>query len=225
MRGGVLGNNFKAQKICDIGAGMGANIYYMHQCYPQNTYVGIEYDGENVIRGNQLLKQYSQNIESEKVSLVQGDWYNLMDGHINQYDGIVSYQTLSWLPGYEKEINCLIKLNPEWIAITSLFYEGNIDYTIKLKEYDYKTDEKDYTECYYNIYSLKKVQEVFKAKGYTVFEYQPFDIDIDIEKPEQEGLGTYTKRLENGKRIQISGGLMLPWYFILARKTEAYITN
>ncbi len=42
--------------------------------------------------------------------------------------------------------------------------------------------------------------------------------DIDIKKPEKAGLGTYTERLENGKRIQISGGLMLPWYFIVAYK-------
>lgn len=39
-----------------------------------------------------------------------------------------------------------------------------------------------------------------------------------LPKPEKAGLGTYTEKLEDGRRIQISGGLMLPWYFIVACK-------
>ena len=65
---------------------------------------------------------------------------------------------------------------------------------------------------------LPKIKELFNGLGYKKFDYRPFNIDIDIKKPEKAGLGTYTERLENGKRIQISGGLMLPWYFIVAYK-------
>ena len=65
---------------------------------------------------------------------------------------------------------------------------------------------------------MVKIKELFNGLGYKKFDYRPFNIDIDIKKPEKAGLGTYTERLENGKRIQISGGLMLPWYFIVAYK-------
>jgi hypothetical protein len=57
-----------------------------------------------------------------------------------------------------------------------------------------------------------------KDKGYTVFKYCPFEMDIDLPKPEHTLMGTYTKTLPNGKRLQISGPLLMNWYFIYAAK-------
>ena len=65
---------------------------------------------------------------------------------------------------------------------------------------------------------MVKIRERFAELGYKKFKYKYFDIDIDLPRPEKDGLGTYTKKLEDGSRIQISAGLMLPWYFIVAYK-------
>ena len=51
-----------------------------------------------------------------------GDMYQLEK---EDFDGVISLQTLSWLPDYEKPLEEISqKINPRWIAITSLFYPG-----------------------------------------------------------------------------------------------------
>lgn len=55
-----------------------------------------------------------------------------------------------------------------------------------------------------------------KTLGYQNFEYMPFEIDIDIPKTDSMDIGTYTVKTVEGKRIQISAGLMMPRYFVVA---------
>ena len=69
-----------------------------------------------------------------------------------------------------------------------------------------------------NIYPLPHVKNYFNKLGYSHFEYLRFDIDIDLPKPKSKGMATYTEMLKNGRRIQISSGILMNWYFILARK-------
>lgn len=57
-----------------------------------------------------------------------------------------------------------------------------------------------------------------EAHGYYNFYYEQFEIDIDIPKPQHKDIGTYTIRTEEGKRLQISAALMLPWYFVYAER-------
>ena len=41
------------------------------------------------------------------------------------------------------------------------------------------------------------------------------EIDIDIKKPKDKNLmGTYTVKTVENKRLQISGPLLMNWYFI-----------
>ena len=41
-----------------------------------------------------------------------------------------------------------------------------------------------------------------------------FDIGIDLEKPPIDVMGTYTEKLDSGKRIQISGAVVMSWKII-----------
>ena len=52
---------------------------------------------------------------------------------------------------------------------------------------------------------------------YKKFKYKRFDIDIDL-KHSNSDLGTYTQKLANNKRLQFTGPLWEPWYFIYAEK-------
>ena len=61
------------------------------------------------------------------------------------------------------------------------------------------------------------MRDYLKTLGYEKFEYIPFEIDIDLPQTTKD-IGTYTIKSEEGKRIQISAGLMMPWYFIVASK-------
>lgn len=204
----------KTIRIADIGTGQGANIYYMANRFPEAEFTGIDLNPTLVDLGNAFFKSKSQT----NCMLVEGDLYDLDTSHRGRYDGLVSLQTLSWLPDYKEPLEKMADLGPEWIALTSLFYEGDISCKIEVKDYTSVNDNMNYKESYYNIYSLSKVQDCLRKKGFTSFEYIPFEIDTDLPKDSRKGMGTYTERLEDGRRLQISGPLLMNWYFILAKK-------
>lgn len=202
----------QVQSICDMACGGGANVCYLSDRFKDSYFTGIDLSQQLVEYGNEMLKQKS-NCE-----LYQGDWYNLESKWKGKFDGIISFQTLSWLPDYQEALKGLALLNPKWIALSSLFYDGDIEYSIKLKNYYRASNDKIYEEAYYNIYSLIRVREYLKILGYHKFDYIPFEIDIDLPKTESKDIGTYTIKKEDGGRLQISAALMMPWYFIAASK-------
>lgn len=200
------------QTICDMACGGGANLAYLNNRFKHSYFTGIDLSEQLIEFGKEKLKG------SNRCELYQGDWFHLEEKWKGKFDGIISFQTLSWLSEYETPLEQLAMLNPKWIAISSLFYEGDIEYKIKLKDFYRSSSEYAYEEMYYNIYSLIRVRQYFEQIGYQKFSYMPFEIDIDLPKTDSLDIGTYTQKTEDGKRIQISAALMMPWYFIVASK-------
>lgn len=202
LRGGI--------KILDMACGAAANTFYRAEKYPNINFTGIDYEQSYL----DLCELHASN-----VTLEQGDWYNIDKKYVGKFDGIISFQSLLLFPDYKEPLIKLIELNPKWVALTSLFYEGKMNFYTKIDNYE--DDIKNWgSEKYfvYNIYSLPMIKELFAEYGYTHFEYKKFEIDIDLPKPEKPGLGTYTVQTVDGGRLQISAALLMPWYFVLARK-------
>lgn len=211
---GVLSSD-SIHNIMDIGTGKGANLYYMQQRFPKCKYLGLDVNKDFVKEGMAFL-------EKEKVlncTLEYGDLYNLdLEKHANKFEGIISYQTLSWLPEYESAINSILKLNPNWISLSSLFYDGLVDCKIEIQEFNNSQEKESYKTSFYNIYSLPRIKNFLAERGYKIFKYIPFDIDIDLPKPEHSQMQTYTQKLMDGRRLQMSGPLLMSWFFIYAAK-------
>ena len=165
--------------------------------------------------GNNIIHN---ELNIQNVNLEYGNWYDIEEDTIGKYDGIISFQTLSWLPGYKEEIKCLSEYNANWIAMSSLFFEGDIDFDIVVKEYNRNDTNAEYRKSYYNVYSLQRIKEEFYKYGYKNFNYKKFDIDVYIPIKSKSSMCTYTIKTVDGNRIQISGALLMPWYFILAYK-------
>lgn len=201
--------------ICDMACGGGANAIYLANHFKNIMFTGIDINEELINCGNEMVDKHSMH---KNCKLYKDDWYHLDSRWRGKFDGIISFQTLSWLPEYKEPLEQLARLNANWIALSSLFYEGNIEYTIKCRDYYRDSNNKEYTDCYYNIYSIIQIRHYFEELGYREFAYVPYNIDIDLPKTDSMDLGTYTVRTEEGDRIQISGGMMLPWYFIVAYK-------
>lgn len=204
----------KGDPILYIGAGMGANLYHVYQKLPGNNYLGIDLNPECVRRGNERL----EHLGVKDCSLATADLYDLPDDYINRFNGIFSLATLSWLPDFETPAESILRLNPSWFAATSLFTETDVAATIKTSDYSRPIGDTPCTEKFYNVYSIPRVKRFFEKQGYPNFSFQRFEIDIDLPKPDHGGMGTYTERLADGRRIQISGPLLMSWYFILARR-------
>jgi len=196
--------------VLDMACGAAANTFYMAEKYPNINFTGIDYEKSYL----DLCEKTAPN-----VSLEQGDWYDLDKKYIGQFDGIVSFQSLSWLHDYQEPIMKLCELQPNWIALSSLFFDGKINFYIKVCDQETNIGALGKEKAlYYNIYSLPMIKELFAEYGYTHFEYKKFEIDIDLPKPEKPRLGTYTVQTVEGERLQISAALLMPWYFVLARK-------
>lgn len=195
--------------ILDIGSGMGAVLYYLESRWKHLKLLGIDNDIELINFGNKILKKLDSNVK-----LQYGDIYKPDISLKNKFDGIISTQTLSWLSDYETPLKSLLEFNPKWIGITSLFYDGPVSCDIYIKEFFGKRKR----EHIYRIYSIDLVKKLLIDNGYKNIQVIPFDIDIDISRPDDKLMRTYTKKMQDGKRLQISGPILMPWYFIFANK-------
>jgi hypothetical protein len=70
---------------------------------------------------------------------------------------------------------------------------------------------------YYNIYSLPRFEEFCRERGATEIIATPFEIDVDVPRPEHREMGTWTERMADGRRLQRSGPLTMPWWFVAIR--------
>jgi len=199
--------------ILDMGAGMGSNVYHMAKMFDGDNFSGLDLNEELINNGNEIIKEK----KIRNASLIQGDWFDLPEKMVNAYDGIVHFQTLMLFEDYKSPLDYLIKLNPDWIAFTSLLYEGNIECISRIRDFE----SEEYREFNYSVFSLPILQQYFNDNGYKFTKSQPFEIDIDLPKPQEwKGMQTYTERLIDGSRIQLSGPVKMPWYFFIASKND-----
>lgn len=203
------------QKILDLGTGKGANMFYIKNRFPQTILTGLDINYDLVQKGNEYVNKNGIT----DIELRFGDMYALDQNLKNQYDGILSFQTLSWLPSYEEPLEQMMSLNPDWIGITSLFYDGLIDCKIEVSMYKNHEDCSPF-KAFYNVLSLQKIQAFANKYGYQRFIAKPFELDIDIPKPMDKNImGTYTLCTKDSeRRIQISGPLLMSWYFLILSK-------
>lgn len=154
--------------------------------------------------------------ECERVTFEAGDLYRMNSSYVNRFDGAVCLQTLSWLPGYQEPLENICGLNTNWIAMSLLGYEGKINFNIRVENYESLTPEGKFTQSHYNVYSIPMIKEFLMERGFCRFDYEEFVIDMDLEKPKNRDMGTYTVKTADQKRMQVSGALLMPWYFIFA---------
>jgi len=198
--------------VVDVGCGMGANIHYWAQRYPESTFIGVDINQGLIDGGNTLLREAGLS----NARLVQGDWFDLDLGLDQPADVVVSLQTLSWLPSYEEALKALADLGSPWLGISSLFHPGPVSCTIDVQEYEEGLAEG--RRSFYNVYSLPLVEQALSGFGFNRVESSAFEIDVDLPRPEHGGLGTYTEKTERGARLQFSGPLHMPWHFIAAER-------
>lgn len=198
----------------DVACGAGANIFHLNEFVPGFSWTGVDIVGEELFEiGRPFIASKKLN-----VNLVSGDFYNLEELFGDRkFDMVLSIQTILNVPISTCEIalNQLLSVTKQWVFITSLFTDFNIDVTVEAMDYTWPP------ECRspgpYNIYGLPRFKDTCQAKGCKEFVCRNFDIDIDLPAPSSNGLGTYTRKLGDGTRLQFTGPIFLPWKFIAIR--------
>jgi SAM-dependent methyltransferase len=191
--------------VVDAGCGAGGPTAYLAKTYQNCRFLGID-QSEELIRHARPSHNLDFGVaDLEDLSPIIGA------------DGVVLIQTLSWMEDYQAPLSQVAsRINPDWIAFSTLVYEGNIDCQIVVRElFRART-------AFYNIYALPRMHVFMKQTwNYDLVKAEPFVIDIDLEKPADPDLmGTYTLQLKSGGRLQCSGPLHLPWYFVMYQKNS-----
>ena len=207
------------KNIIDLACGGGANTIYLAKKYPQSSFLGIDYDRRLIEIGNKFKKDLSnvkfkiddwKNINFHKSFIYKKNTSKILRGGRG---GIISFQTLSCLDMEITEIfkNFNKKKFP-FLALSCLLYEGKIDYKIYVKDFS----KSEFTEGWYNIYSIHTLKKILIKKGYKNFKFEKFNIQYNLPKPAHGGMQSYTVKSYSGKRMIFSGALHIPYAFFLA---------
>ena len=122
-------------------------------------------------------------------------------------------KNLIWLPYYEELIKTLFDATKHHIFLSSLFYDGDIDFEIKVTEYKKQIGKTKHPR-YYNVYSLPKFKKFLYDLGAKKVVIHDFKITKNLPKPPVDYMGTYTETLQNGEKLQISGTIVMSWKII-----------
>jgi 2-polyprenyl-3-methyl-5-hydroxy-6-metoxy-1,4-benzoquinol methylase len=203
---------FKSNSVLDIGCGAGAVTAYIANEHPKVNFYGS--DKEKSLINYAVLMKDRFNVQN--LEFFTENVYGL--SRRKKYDGVILTQTILLFKNFEKPLsNIFKKIKPNWIAITGLFYDGEISIFTKVHEH------KRRRKVNLNTYSINRFSEFCEENGYRIKLYEPFEIKIDLEKPsDPNSMGTYTEKIINTdgsiKRLQISGVLIHNWRTVVLEK-------
>tara|TARA_Y100000768_G_scaffold383035_1_gene364488 strand:- start:50 stop:781 length:732 start_codon:yes stop_codon:yes gene_type:complete len=196
----------------DLACGNGANLMYLKKKFDNKKQcLGLDIN-------KSILKKGSKLNNFDDLDLKYGNIFNLNKNLKNKFQLITSFQNFFGFKDYQKASTEMIKLNSKYIFISSLFWEGLIDFNITLNFLkNDKPNRQVLSSAYYNIYSLKNFLNFYKKNNYKKIFCEKYIIKKNIRNNFKEKMGTYTVK-NKGKNIQISGPLLMNWYFIIFKK-------
>ncbi len=191
--------------ILDACCGIGDLFYFLNLLNPKAQLTGVD-------KADFLIQEANANFNSPNVKFLTGDIYELSkEFGENSFDISVCKQTLSWLTRYQQAVEELMAVTRRAVFVTSLFYDGRIDFETRVREYTTESGAEGFN-AYYNVYSFPVFKEFCLSRGAKDVTGYDFKIGIDLPRPSDvDRMGTYTQKLESGERIQISGALLMPW--------------
>ncbi len=197
----------KRLKIVDVCCGIGHIVHLLSEISPRSCFHGIDQTSYLIREARRL------NAGNTLATFEAGDIYDLAGKYRKQFDISVSWKTLSWLPHYDKMLKALVTVTRKHIFLSSLFYEGDIDFEIKVREYKKERAKRGFNS-YYNVYSLPHFREYVFNLGVKDIQVHDFEIGIDLPRPPIDLMGTYTLKMQNRNRLQVSGAVVMSWKII-----------
>ena len=197
------------KRVVDLGCGAGAATNFISSKLVNSLTIAIDSSPD--------LIQIAKENKSQNIEFTVGDLLDLP--RLDSIDGVYSIHTLMCLPEFEKPLEeVLLKFKPNWFAISSLFYPGEISATTVL------TENNKNRSVFYNTYSIPEIDRFIRKLGYHVSAIEYFEIPFDILPSDNiDALGTYTVNVaqdDKSGRLQISGPMLMNWYFLMITKNS-----
>jgi ubiquinone/menaquinone biosynthesis C-methylase UbiE len=199
-------------KVADIACGGGTLSYHLYSFFPNSDFVLVDYleDALGIAK--------DVNKDRAGFTYQQDNIYTLATQPDNKFDYTFCWQTLSWLDDPESALNQLVRITKPggMIYMSSLF---NLDHEVDVfsKVYDLTRESGANRIPYsYNTYSSVTINSWLKGKVKEV-KFYPFVPSIDFNY-DGKGIGTSTVKTAEGKRLQLSAGMLLNWAILTIKK-------
>jgi len=197
-------------RALDVGCGTGANMLYLSEHLP-----GFQWTGVDIV-GGALFDMARMRFAAHgyEATFVQGDLHTLGRTFPDGFDLVLSTQTLSWLPEWEPALEQMLEVTRGWLVLTSLFTNFDVDVQSEVTDH---TTSSELAPSYIHVFSLRRFEERCRDRGCREFISCDVDIDVDLPRPKDGGLGVYTRVLRDGRRLQFTGPMFQPWKFVAVR--------
>ncbi len=197
-------------RVLDIGCGTGSETSLLAKTYPSTKFLGID------INDNFIDAARDRYPDIHNLSFQTANWLDLRSYHwFAKYSSAISVQCLSFMEWYHKPLEAVCCQNIQQLAFSTLAWDGPFDSRCE----HYIKDENNFSKtAFYNVYSIDNLNTYLESLGYACIDTRPFVIDIDLPKPREPQLQSYTIKLDSGERILISGWQTLPYQFFLYRR-------
>jgi SAM-dependent methyltransferase len=194
-------------EILDAGCGIGHVAALMARMSDGARVVGVDRMDFMVDEASELWAD-QPNLRFEP-----GDVIEFASAHPKAFDLTISWKVLSWLDDCEPMLEALMAATRGHLFISSLFYDGDIDFRVDVTERaKAREGSSDVTATsVYHVYSLPWFVERARELGAADVTVEPFEIEIDLPRGDLDRMGTYTEQLADGRRLQLSGALTMPW--------------
>lgn len=189
---------FKNPKVLDIGCATGDFLWYIHLLHPYSQIYGIDVMP-------QLIEQAKKEVPAGtyfKADIYTGEGLPDM-----KFDVVFMFGVHPIFDDYVPWINNLIKLiSPEGRAfVFGIFNPYDIDVLVKAR----RSLEEGPWEMGWNLFSKKTIGHYLESLKIR-YKFIDWNTNIDLTKKPEDLFRAWTLKLENGKRIEVSGvGLLL----------------
>lgn len=206
----IVAQRVRPKIIADIACGGGGMSYNLSRLFPDASYTLVDMNEDAI----SLALESTKHMDA---SCLIGDIYDLQL-ESDSYDMVVCWQTLSWVAKPKNALRELIRICKPGgrVYASSLFnFHHDVDIYSTVKDQTRKSTAEGYS-CAYNTYAVSSVQK-WVDKLVSDIKVHEFNISVDLDYT-GKGLGTYTARLENGTRLQMSAGMLLNWGILELQK-------
>ena len=119
----------KNLKILDAPCGVGHISYFLSDLSPNSKFLGID-------QTPYIIEEAKKICSSKKnISFEVADIYDISSKYYKTFDISINWRTISWIPYYDEMLKNLVSMTKDHIFLSSLFYDGDIDFEMKVREY------------------------------------------------------------------------------------------
>ena len=185
-------------KILDAGCGDGGMLLSTREKFPNAKLSGFDMAKDMI--------SYAKSNLPQDIKVGYGDLFDIPSFSEEKFDVIYTVHTLPLFDEFEPLIDSLMEAASQHIFINSLFSKFNVDMISTVRE-------QEKPEVTWACYSMNRFEQYVLDQGANNVEFREFNMPLELPDT-NKGMGSYTRKLEDGALISFSGPLYLPWYFV-----------